>query len=116
MKVPGNPTLETKKRVRSVLGVWKAVETLEKEYPEGIVMLMDGSAPFDVLVIDPNSGCLRAVEVKAAASSSSGSRSLSPSQKRLKKIFESKAEWKVDLDKYVMYGQPGAEVTVRKVE
>jgi len=81
-----------------------------------MIMLMDGSAPFDILVIDPKSGSLKAVEVKSAASSSSPSRSLSPNQKKLKIILESKKEWKVALDKYVMYGQPGPEVTVRKVE
>jgi len=113
---PGNPTGETKERVRSLLGLWKTVESLEKEYPDGMVILMDGSAPFDILVIDPKSGCLKAVEVKSATSSSSASRSLSPNQKKLKIIFESKIEWKIALDKYVMYGEPGPEVTVRKVE
>jgi len=50
---PGNPTGETKKKVRSILGLWKTLEDLEKEYPDGMIMLMDGSAPFDILVIDP---------------------------------------------------------------
>ena len=65
---PGNPTVETKKRVRSLLALWKTLENLEKEYPDGMIMLMDGSAPFDILVIDPKSGWLRAVEVKSAPS------------------------------------------------
>jgi hypothetical protein len=113
---PGNPTLETKKRVRSVLGLWKALENLEREYPKSMIMLMDGSAPFDILVIDPKSGWLRAVEVKSAAASSSGSRSLSPNQKKLKSMFASTMEWKATFDKYVMYGEPGTGLTMRKVE
>ena len=115
MSEPGNPTVETKKRVRSLLALWKTLENLEKEYPDGMIMLMDGSAPFDILVIDPKSGWLRAVEVKSAPSSS-GSRSLSANQKKVKSIFGSKAEWKVALDKYVMDGQPGTETTMRRVE
>ena len=115
MTDPGSPTLETKKRVRSVLGLWKTVENLEKEYPDGMIMVMDGSAPFDILVIDPKSGSIRAVEVKSAASSSSASRRLSPNQKVLRNILKPKLEWKVTLDKYVMYGEPRTEVTVRKV-
>jgi len=115
LKELGNPTSETKKRVRSVLGLWKALEALEREYPDGMIMLMDESAPFDILVIDNKAGNLVAVEVKSAASSSSASRRLSPNQKELKLILESRLEWNVTLEKYVMYGRPGTEITVRKV-
>ncbi len=109
------PAAETKKKVRSLLGLWKTISKLETEYPDGMIMLMDSSAPFDILVIDAGLGSIIAVEVKSAASSSRASRRLSVTQKELKRVLGSRPEWKVELVKYVMYGEPGSEASAQIV-
>ena len=115
MLEPTKPSIESRKRVRSLLGLWRTCDELQREYPDGMIMLMDGSAPFDILLIDAGSESVVAVEVKAAASTSAAARSLSPMQKELGRILDSKLKWKVTMNKYVMYGEPGPEISVRKV-
>jgi hypothetical protein len=109
------PAAEARKRVRGLFGLWKTVSKLEREYPHGMIMLMDSSAPFDILVVDAEIGSIVAVEVKSAASSSRASRRLSFTQKELKKVLGSRPEWKVELVKYVVYGEPGSEASSRIV-
>jgi hypothetical protein len=109
------PNIEIEKRLRGLYGTWKVLEVLQKEYPSGIMMLMDSSASFDILVIDHIRGEIIAVEVKATRPTSASSRSLSPSQKELKRLLESRDQWKVRMEKYVMYGDPGTEAAVKKV-
>ena len=61
---------EAEKKVRGVFGVWRVLQELKKEYPKGTFMLMDSSAPFDILVVDKEGGNIVAVEVKASRPSS----------------------------------------------
>ncbi len=106
--------IEVEKRLRSLFGLWKVREILQKEYPEGIILLMDSSASFDVLVIDEDKGEIVAVEVKATRPGS-GSRHLTSAQKRLKLLLNSKDAWKVKLEKYALYGEPGEKAIAKRV-
>src|SRR2546428_12361188 len=105
---------EAEKRVRGVFGVWKVLQELKKEYPKGIFMLMDNSAPFDVLVIDSEGGRIVAVEVKASRSSSSANRKLSDAQRELRELLASRNGWKALLDKDVVYGEPDGSNSVKR--
>jgi len=110
-----NSTLETEKRLRSLFGSWLAKKELEQAFPDGLIILMDSSAPFDLLVIDGGSGRIVAVEVKATTPASKASRGLTPSQRKLKQILESKEKWEVKHEKYVLDGDPGSKASVRLV-
>jgi hypothetical protein len=56
---------EAEKTLRSICGVWNAFKLLKNEYPSAAILLMDPSASFDMLVIDPIRDTLVAVEVKS---------------------------------------------------
>lgn len=81
---------EAGKKLRGVYGIWKAHELLVKEYPQAAILLMDTSASFDILVIDPSKSKLVVVEVKAAQSSSRAARRLTKAQRELKRVIESR--------------------------
>jgi len=100
---------EAGKKLRGVYGMWKAHELLVKEYPKAEILLMDSSASFDILVIDPSKGSLVAVEVKAPRSSSKSARRLSKAQRELKRVIESKQSWKLVHKRCVLYGEPGKD-------
>jgi hypothetical protein len=107
---------EAEKRLRSIYGVWNAFELLKKEYPGATILLMDPSASFDILVIDPVGDTLVAVEVKAPRASSRAARRLTKSQRQLKRVIESKGSWKLIHRKCVMYGEPGKDARTMFVE
>jgi hypothetical protein len=100
---------EAAKKLRGVYGVWKAYELLVKEYPQATILLMDNSASFDILVIDPTTSSLVAVEVKAPQSSSKSARRLSKAQRELKGVIESRQSWRLIHKKCVLYGDPGKD-------
>ena len=100
---------EAEKRLRSIYGVWNAFELLKREYPGATVLLMDPSASFDILVIDPAKDTLVAVEVKAPRASSRAARRLTKSQRELKRMIEAKGSWKLIHRKCVLYGEPGKD-------
>jgi hypothetical protein len=89
--------------------MWKAHELLVKEYPRATIRLMDTSASFDILVIDPTRSNLVAVEVKAPQSSSRASRRLTKAQRELKRVIESRQSWTLIHKKCILYGEPGKD-------
>jgi hypothetical protein len=100
---------EAGKKLRGVYGMWKAHELLVKEYPRATILLMDTSASFDILVIDPSKSNLVAVEVKAPRSSSRAARRLTKAQRELKRVIESRQSWTLIHKKCVLYGEPGKD-------
>lgn len=100
---------EVAKKLRGVYGLWEAHELLVKEYPKATILLMDNSAAFDILVIDPSNSSLVAVEVKAPQSSSKSARRLSKAQRELKRIIESRQSWRLIHRKCVLYGDLGKD-------
>ncbi len=106
---------EVEKRLRSLIGLWKTHKQLQKDYPGSLVMLMDTPSPCDLLVVDPQGGSTVAVEVKSAKSSSAASRRLTPAQKGLRALLESRKDWKVVHNKYVLYEGPDGKDFVKKV-
>ena len=106
---------EAEKKVRGVFGVWRVLQELKKEYPKGTFMLVDSSAPFDILVVDKEGGNIVAVEVKASRPSSRASRKLSHAQRELKDLLASRSDWKAFLDKYVLYGELADGALVKRV-
>ena len=106
-------TAEAEKRLRSICGVWNAFELLKKEYPGATILLMDPSASFDILVIDPAKDTLVAVEVKAPRASSRAARRLTKSQRELKRMIESKGSWKLIHRRCVIYGEPGKDARTK---
>ena len=107
---------EAEKRLRSIYGVWNAFELLKKEYSGATILLMDPSASFDILVIDPAKDTLVAVEVKAPRASSRAARRLTKSQRELKRMIESKGSWKLIHRRCVIYGEPGKDARTKFVE
>jgi hypothetical protein len=107
---------EAEKKLRSVYGVWNAFELLKDEYPGASILLMDSSASFDILVIDPIKETLVAVEVKAPRVSSRAARRLTKSQRELKRLIESKGSWKLIHRKCVIYGEPGKNALTKFVD
>lgn len=93
------------------------IEQLQKDYPgnTSILMATDAPTPFDILLIDPTNGKLVAVEVKATTPSSASSRRLSESQKDFGRLLESRPSWKVELKRYVLYGEPGPSCFAKEV-
>src|SRR2546430_17265554 len=94
---------ESEKKLRGVYGIWKALELLKEKYPKAAIMLMDPSAPFDILVLDPSEGNLVAVEVKAPRASSAAARHLTDSQEEMKRTIESRASWKFLHQRCIIY-------------
>ena len=107
---------EAEKRLRSIYGVWNAFELLKKEYPGATIPLMDPTASFNILVIDPARDTLVAVEVKAPRASSRAARRLTKSQRELKRVIESRGSWKLIHRKCVLYVEPGKDAKTMFVE
>jgi len=65
--------------------------------------------------VDGKEGTITAIEVKATRPASKANRSLSDAQKKVKLLLESREQWKARLEKYVLYGEPGKDSTVKRV-